>query len=211
MRLTKSMMRAALSAVTLSIILSIVFAGAASAHAHVHVGDYELTVGFTGEPALVNQPNGLDLRVAKGEGDSATPVEGLEETLKAEISVGGQTMQLPLRGVWNTPGSYTSDIIPTEVGAYTIRIYGTIEGTEVDESITAGPDTFSEIEPTDDISFPAVASSASADDDSDSSQTLAIAGLVAGLLGLAAGGFALMRSRPATAGGPASSTTDEDM
>ncbi|MCO5176172.1 MAG: hypothetical protein M9890_04250 [Thermomicrobiales bacterium] len=210
MRLTKSMMRAAVSAVTLSLILSIVFAGVASAHAHVHVGDYELTVGFTGEPALVNQPNGLDLRVAKGEGESATPVEGLEETLKAEISVAGQTMQLPLRGVWNTPGSYTSDIIPTEVGAYTIRIYGTIEGTDVDESITAGPDTFSEIESTDDISFPAVASSASDDGDSDSSQTLAIAGLIAGLLGLAAGGFALMRSRPASANS-ASATTDEDM
>lgn len=208
MRLTKSVLRAAVSAFTLSIMLSIVFAGGVGAHAHVHAGDYEVIVGFTGEPALVNQPNGLELRVAKGEGDSATPVEGLEETLKAEISVSGQTMQLPLRAVWKTPGAYTSDIIPTEVGAYTIRVYGTIEGTDVDESITAGPDTFSEIEPTDNISFPAVSTNANGTSDggSDSSQTLAIAGLVAGLLGLAAGGFALMRSRPATA-----KLTDEDM
>ena len=69
----------------------------ASAHEHREVGDYELTVGFTNEPAITDSPNGLDLRVQLGHGDEGTPVEGLAETLQAEIIFGGETRELELR------------------------------------------------------------------------------------------------------------------
>jgi hypothetical protein len=71
---------------------------------------------------------------------------------------------------------------------------------EVDESFTSGPETFSEIEAVDDIAFPAVASegdstsaaTADAQDAADSARTLAIGGIIVGLLGLVAGGAGIM-------------------
>lgn len=86
-----------LLAVSLSVVLILGLAATASAHEHREVGDYELTVGFTGEPALINEPNGLDLRVQLGHGDDGTPVEGLQETLQAEISYAGER-----RSRWNS-------------------------------------------------------------------------------------------------------------
>src|SRR5688572_10238725 len=101
-----------LLAVSLSVMLLLGLAAAASAHERREVGDYELAVGFTGEPALVNEPNGLDLRVQLGHGDDGTPVEGLQDTLDAEISFAGETKELELRARFGQPGAYTSDIIP---------------------------------------------------------------------------------------------------
>jgi len=176
-------------------------AATASAHEHREVGDYELTVGFTGEPALVNEPNGLDLRVQLGHGDDGTPVEGLQDTLDAEISFAGETKELELRARFGQPGAYTSDIIPTAEGAYTFRIVGTIEGMEIDETFTSGPETFAEVQSTDEIAFPAVETGADdgsssavseAQDTADSARTLAIIGIIVGVLGLAAGAAGVM-------------------
>src|SRR5690606_4850257 len=110
----------------------------------------------------------------------------------AEIIYGGETMPLELRAVFNAPGRYTADVLPTATGAYTFRIFGTIEGTEIDERFTSGPDTFSEIESKDAIMFPAGTSGESgssasdAQDTADSARTLAIVALIAGVLGIGA-------------------------
>jgi hypothetical protein len=196
----------------IAVILLLATISAASAHEHREIGEYELTVGFRTEPALVDEPNGLDLRVQRGHGDGGTPVEGLQETLQAEISYGGETMPLELRGVFNAPGSYTADLIPTATGTYSFRIFGTIEGMEIDETFTGGPDTFSEVVGKSQISFPAGttdasggATAAEAKDAADTAQTIAIIGLIAGLLGLAAGIGAFMvarNSRTAAASAP---------
>jgi hypothetical protein len=179
----------------LAAIMLLLMSGIASAHEHRTVGDYELTVGFSGEPALVDEPNGLDLRVQKGEGDNGTPVEGLDATLKAEIIYGDQSKPLEIRAKFGQPGAYTADLIPTKTGAYTFHITGTIEGTPVDESFTSGPDTFSEVAGKDSISFPEASSDSSSSDDADSAKTLAIVGIVVGALGLIAGlaGVAMAR------------------
>jgi hypothetical protein len=205
MRSTIRFRRPAL-ATSLALLLILATASAASAHEHREVGEYELTVGFSNEPALAGEPNGLSLAVQAGHGDEGTPVEGLEETLQAEISFGGETMPLELRASFGEPGAYTADVIPTETGAYTFRIFGTIEDMQVDESFTSGPETFSEVESTDAISFPAPAageegatSAEDAKDTADSARTLAIIGLVAGVLGLIAGGSALAMAMSARA------------
>lgn len=185
-------------------VLMVASASVASAHEHREVGEYTFVVGFRVEPALLNQVNGLDLRVSRGHGDNAEPVEGLQETLQAEIRYGGETMPLNLRGVFNAPGRYTADVIPTETGAYSFRIFGTIEGTQVDETFTGGPETFSEIADTAPLQFPAGTAGGAADaGDDGAAQTIAIIALVAGLLGLGAGIAALVMARgarPATAG-----------
>ncbi len=190
-----------LFAVSLATTLLLVLATSASAHEHREVGEYEFTVGFMSEPALVNEPNGLSLAVQLGHGDDGTPVEGLHETLEAEITYAGETQPLELRARFGQPGSYTADVFPTAEGTYTFRIFGTIEGMEIDESFTGGPDTFSEVESTNAIAFPASESGldeggssavTEAQDAADSAQTLAIIGIIAGVLGLAAGAAGVM-------------------
>jgi hypothetical protein len=166
-------------------------------------GEFEFVVGFMNEPAYVNEMNGLDLRIfyLNGDGHSddgdesddqyasdAEPVENAHETLRAAIQFGGESHELDLRAVWGQPGHYTADVIPTATGAYTFQITGEIDGVQVNETFSAGPDTFSEIESRDELEFPA--SSGSSSSDTNQIAAFGIAGVVAGLLGLVAGGAA---------------------
>lgn len=182
-------------ALSLAGVLLLGLAATASAHEHREVGEYELTVGFSVEPALINEPNGLSLDVQLGHGDDGTPVEGLQETLQAEISFASETKELELRASFGQPGSYTADVFPTAEGAYTFRIFGTIEDMAIDESFTSGPDTFAEVESVSAIAFPAVEDSTNdggsaavsdAQDTADSARTLAIIGIIMGALSVAA-------------------------
>jgi len=90
------------------------------------------------------------------------PVEGLEETLKAEIIFGASKRELAIEAQWGEPGAYTANVLPTEAGDYTWRIFGTIDGTPVDVSMTSGADTFGAVESKDAVAFPAAEPAVSA-------------------------------------------------
>ena len=201
-----------LAALALAVSMLVSVVGLASAHEHRDVGPYTLTVGFRNEPAIADEPNGLDLRVMQGEGQDAKPVEGLEKTLKAEVLFGGQRMPLTLRAVYGKPGSYTADFIPTQPGDYTFHIFGTINGTSVDERFTSSPTTFSPVQDRSTLTFPAAAEpplaavhdmTMQAQHTADQARLLGIAGLVVGVLGLIAGLGGLLTARRAQAMRPA--------
>src|SRR5881396_2697470 len=110
---------------------SVAFSNMALAHEHRVIGNYELAVGFLNEPAIAYQPNGLFLEVklfpngVPTQGDEAAeassqPVEGLEQTVKAEVIVGGgaKKMDLPLEAAFGQPGAYEAHFIPTLAGDY---------------------------------------------------------------------------------------------
>jgi hypothetical protein len=188
------------AALLIALMMVLFTAGTAGAHGHEHVGEYEVVIGFRTEPAVQGEPNGLDLRVMVHETEE--PVSGLEETLKAEISFGGATMPLTLRPRFGQEGSYTADILPTEAGDYTFRIYGDIKGTPVDLSMTSSPDTFSSVATKASIAFPAPEATpaelaAAAAAAQQQAQTALIVGGVGALLGLAGLGvaFAALRGR----------------
>jgi hypothetical protein len=143
-----------LASVGLALLLSATFALTGSAHEHRTVADdtYELTIGFLDEPAYVNLKNGLSLRVVTVDGEK--PVEGLSDTLEAEVIYGDQSMKLELEPVFNDPGHYRAIFFPTATGAYTFHITGEIEGNEIDETFESGPETFSEVEPIEPLQFP---------------------------------------------------------
>ena len=86
------------------------------------------------------------------------PVEGLEETLNVEIVhlASGISKEMELRTVFLKPGQYTADLIPTSTGVYEIRVYGTIEETEINESFISkgGGGGFSDIESSEVVQFP---------------------------------------------------------
>jgi hypothetical protein len=108
-----------------------------------------------------------------------------------EIIYGSSNRELELRTQFGQEGAYTADILPTEVGDYTWHIWGDIEGTPVDVSMTSSPDTFSAVEPKSDVSFPneepaSADLAAQAEAAAQSAQTtliVAIVGIVLGLVG----------------------------
>ncbi len=185
------------------LILTLFFTPLVSAHEHRDVGEYEISVGFLNEPAVLEEPNGLELGVAHGHEEEGVPVEGLAETLQAEVIYGDQSMPLTIEPVFETPGAYKADFIPTATGAYTFHITGSIEGTPVDESFTSSPDTFSEVEDRSALTFPnnvkavgAVAADASkASDDAATAQTLSVVAIIVGVLGFIAAVVALVFAR----------------
>ncbi len=171
------------------------------AHGHIAVGDYELVVGFSNEPAYQGEPNGLDLFVTHHE--TGEPVTGLEETLQVEIIRGSATQALQLRAAFGEEGAYTTNVLPTEAGDYTWHIWGEIEGTPVDVSMTSGPDTFSPVRAKAEVSFPAAeptatelqATAAAAAASARTATLLGIAGLVLGLVGTVIGVLGMRNGR----------------
>ena len=190
------------------------------AHERRVVGNYQFVVGFLNEPSLVGQPNGLSLRISlateatpateEEEEQGGTPVEGAEETLEAEVIVGGGAAQktLELEPEFGQPGAYAGRFIPTVAGDYTFHIFGDIEGDAIDETFSSGPETFSSVESLADLQFPeqvpdnaelkasidALASKSAGGSD-DTARTLGIIGIVAGVLGAGAAGYAIAASR----------------
>jgi hypothetical protein len=134
-------------------------------------GKYQMVVGFMNEPVYAGDKSGLEFWVYDLSGAAATPaaessdgdddeaagppVEGLDETLKAEVIYEDQTLELPLSAKWNDPGGYYSVFFPTSAaGDYSFRIYGTINGTDIDETFTSGPETFGPVEDPAPLQFP---------------------------------------------------------
>ncbi len=173
--------------------------GAALAHESREIGDVTMTVGFIDEPVFVGQKSGLDLRVDVG----GEPAEGLEESLTAEVIFGDEARPLELSPSFGEPGAYRSIFIPTAAGPYTFRITGEVGGEAVDESFTAGPDTFGEVQDTAGGQFPVtypntgdLARDAEAGAGAATTSTIALVLGAAGLLaGVAALGITLARRR----------------
>jgi hypothetical protein len=175
-----------------------------SAHERRDVGPYQFVVGFIGEPAILGEPNGIDLRVV--DKASQKPVEGVEKTLKAAIAFGGgQPKELPLRTRFNMPGSYTADVIPTRAGTYIFTFSGSIDGQQVNERFESGPGRFNDVQARADLSFPVVEASPAelqqalneARQQAKTATMLGTAGLVLGLASLALAGYLLARARSA--------------
>ncbi len=140
----------------LGIVLVIALALFATVAAHegreVADGKYEIVFGWRVEPAYTTLLNGPELEIST-HGDEQ-PVEGLDETLQLEVSYGGKSKVLKLRAVSDAPGSYTTDLIPTQPGDYSFHLTGTIGDATIDEVFDSSKGEFSTVEPITDIQFP---------------------------------------------------------
>lgn len=223
------------AAAVVTAVALIVLSSTPSASAHERrtvAGNYTFVVGFINEPALLEEPNGIDLRVSNAQTND--PVEGVEKTLKVDVSVGGQTKTMDLRARFGQKGAYTADLFPTKPGTWVFRFYGTLEGVQVDERFESGPGRFNDVQAKADIAFPskvpsigelavqaqkggqpaeAAATTGSpspdvqraldkADDARKTGITFGVIGIVVGLLGIAVGAYALISPR-GTSGPPA--------
>lgn len=120
----------------------------ASAHERqlINIGgtDYIFVVGSLGEPVVVDDKTGVDLRVAVADPKAPTdpkaagvkPVLGLEQALKVEIIAGDKKKTFDLTTVYGAEGSYKAIFFPTVQTALTYHFTGMINNTPVDLSFS---------------------------------------------------------------------------
>jgi len=145
--------RSLASTAGIAVLLLVGSIGAGSALAHnskiVAANQYRVSVGFINEPIHTNERNGLDLAIRlTGQKDT---IPDLEAGLRAEIiAPGGKARrELPIRARYGHPGRYTFDVLLTEPGQYSIRVWGEIKGAAFDETFE-----ISEVKPLEVLHFP---------------------------------------------------------
>ena len=145
----------------------------ASAHAVILNGGYHIAIGWLYEPpgstvTYVGQPNGVQVFVdtATGSGDIGTPVSTLNADcthpdLQVTVSFGGKTgSPLCPQNTFDADtglgrmDEYDAVLTPTRVGDYTFHIFGKINGTVIDKSVTSGPMTFDTVGDQSAVEFP---------------------------------------------------------
>lgn len=190
-------------------LLTIAAASPASAHERRTVGAVQFVVGWGDEPSYSGFKNSVQLTLSEANG--GPPITDLGDTLRVEVIKGSDRTNVPLRanfrvGAFGTPGDYRAWLAPTRPGTYTFHVTGSIRGQQVDESFTSSPTTFNDVEDVTAIQFPAKDPSTGQlatridravprlEDDVDGARRTAVAGAILGLLGLAAGGAALVLS-----------------
>ncbi len=116
-------------------------------------GGFTIDIGFENEPAIQADTNALWLRVTEGD----QPVDGLEQTLQAEVIYADAVRSLPLSPEPDEPGVYRSVFIPVQPGDYAFRIVGNIQGVAIDETFTSAPEGVSPVDQRIDYEFPSAA------------------------------------------------------
>jgi hypothetical protein len=149
-----------IAAVTAAILLlSFLAAPIVAAHGHTAAAGFNFVIGWSGEPALVGQPNGVELFVYD---EAEKPINDIPaDAISVVVSTAGQdsaSMSLsPAFDVeegFGTPGEYSAEIIPTAPGDYTFHFTGKIHDKPIDVSMTSGAETFDAVVAPADLEFP---------------------------------------------------------
>jgi hypothetical protein len=146
----------------------------ASAHAVLTVGKYHVAIGWQFEPSsgtvtYVDQPNAIQvfIDIPTPSNPVATPIGDLNaDCTKPDFQVTasfGTATSSPMcpRPVFDADtgrgrlDEYDVVLTPTRVGDYKFRIFGTIHGTAIDQTVTSGPTTFDSVGDQNSTEFPA--------------------------------------------------------
>jgi hypothetical protein len=180
-------------ALILALIGLSVMAETAAAHTRVELGPYVVIVGWEIEPPIVGERNQIVIDLREGE----NPVTGAEAGLSVEVLYAGRSYRSNLTPTMR-PGYYHVEILPTVRGQYSVRLFGTLGETEIDQTIDPEP-----VFAADRLQFPEpqpeprelVQRLDALENDLQTARTLALAGVVVGVLGLLTAVFALWSRR----------------
>lgn len=186
----------------------------ASAHAERTVGPFDLEIGFRDEPVYVGVPNAVFLELMK----DGEEVADVGDSLTVTLGFGDQTSDPIVFEPMEEPGQFQAPFVPSQAGAYTFTLSGSVDGDALELSLTSGPKTFDEAQDVASATFPQVqfptnadlasrieqesertsselaavtADVSAANDAASSAETVGIIGIVVGALGLIVGGAAL--------------------
>ena len=108
----------------------------AFAHQTYDFGNITLTAGWEIEPPLVDQLNAVEVNLTKNESEnSSTPVRNAFSELDASIKSGGLTKTLDFEPQEESAGLYRAQILPTQVGSYSLLLVGKIEDQPLNSEI----------------------------------------------------------------------------
>jgi hypothetical protein len=148
-----------------TVLLAVLAAMPASAHAERQVGRYSIEVGFGTEPAYAGQPNSMQVIISR-DGKPATDLAGKLDGLMAHAYYGRsadpkvENAMMPLEPYfgddWGIPGDYRSFFVPTQAGAYTFALEGKLGAQKINLVIPSGPATFGDVNDPAKAAFPAV-------------------------------------------------------
>jgi hypothetical protein len=150
----------------------------AFAHTTVHVGNYDVEVGWVNEPPIVGERNYVVVNVSN---TSSTSSEVDISKLTVNVTYGGQSKTLTLQPFSeDTKNRYIAPILPTAPGQYTVQLRGLLDSTTISTDVTP-----EEVAPAETLAFPSAGASKAGQS---ASLTIwdwaAILGLVAGLAAL---------------------------
>jgi len=159
----------------------------AFAHTTVHVGQYDVEIGWTDEPPIVGQRNAIVVNVSNTTNANA---QVDISKLTVDVTYGGQTKTLTLQPLSeDTTNQYIAPILPTIPGQYTVQLRGQLDTTNISQDVTP-----EEVVPAETLEFPNV--SASAQSSSWGwSQWLSIIALIAALASLTLAVLAFRKNR----------------
>ncbi len=164
--------RTAAAVAALLLALATTFA-VASAHYVFTAGQYRIAIGWQNEPSsgsdtYVGVQNAIQvfIDIASADNPKGKPVSTLNQDcshpdFQVTVKVGTTTSSpfCPALVYDGDTGNgrldeYDYPVIPTVVGVYTFHIFGSINGTAIDETIASGPTTFDSIADSSAVEFP---------------------------------------------------------
>jgi hypothetical protein len=165
-------LRASAASAALLLALASSFA-VASAHYVFTAGKYRVAIGWQFEPAFgtdtyVGEQNAIQVFVdiASADNPKGTPVSTLNvdcshPDFQVTVTVGTTTSSpfCPAPAYDGDTGNgrldeYDYPLVPTVVGTYTFHIFGSINGTPIDQTVRSGPTTFDSIADSSAVEFP---------------------------------------------------------
>jgi hypothetical protein len=104
-------------------------------------------IGSQNEPVFVDDKSGVEFFAytpdpkdpMNSQSNGTKPVEGLEKTLKVELSAGPKKKVMQLEPAFRDPGHYEAPFYPTVQTTYNYRLFGTINNTPVNLTFTCNP------------------------------------------------------------------------
>ena len=183
-------------AVVAGLLLLALFALPATAFAHerrtIANGKYDVVVGWDIEPTYVGLKNSVSIRISQSGSDPPVPIEGAEKTLKVQVRQGAATKVFPLTAVFGQPGYYVADFIPTREGDYVWTFMGAINDDAVNETFDTADGKIDSVQAEAADEFPLMPADAAqqsqavsaAQADAQGDRTLALVGIVVGVLAL---------------------------
>ena len=116
-------------------------------HTEIQVGNYTIEAGWENEPPLLNNLNNALVSISEND----NPVRNAMKDLSISINYGGLDKKLDFIPSEESPGIYLADIIPSQLGSYSLNLTGTIGTQTINNNIP-----IEDIEDTKKLTFPLV-------------------------------------------------------